>query len=535
MTAVTADAVVVGAGPNGLVAANVLADEGWDVIVLEAADEPGGAVRTGELTVPGFHHDRFSAFYPLGAASPALSRLHLEDHGLRWCHPPLVLANPTPDGPTACLSRDLDETVESLERFCPGDGAGWRTLYDRWCGLDPGLVRALLSPFPPVRAGAATVGRLLRAGGYKELVRFVRFALLPVRRMGEEHFRGAGGPLLLGGNALHADLVPESAVSGVYGWLLSMLGQQVGFPVPQGGAGGLTAALVARLASKGGELQCGQRVVHIDTGKGRARGVRTAEGLSVHARRAVLADVSAPALYEQLLPRDAVPAETLEDLRHFEWDTSTVKVDWALRQPIAWTATDCRRAGTVHLADSLDHLSDVGHALATRRIPERPFCVIGQQSMTDPTRMPPGTETAWSYAHVPQRPVADLAGSVTGDWEGGDGGEIADRMEAVIEERAPGFRGSIIARHVYTPASMQAEDLNLAGGALAGGTSQLHQELVFRPVPGLARSETGVPGLYLASASAHPGGGVHGACGNNAARAALWHDRFRRLVPHRLA
>ena len=530
MTTTTADAVVIGAGPNGLVAANVLAERGWDVVVLEAASSPGGAVKTSELTIPGFHHDHFSAFYPLGAASPVLQALRLEEHGLRWLRSPLVAVNPTPDGPTAVISTDIEVTAASLDRFAAGDGEGWRRLYQRWCELDPHLIRALLDPFPPVRGGLGIARALQRSGGLAELARFARFALLPVRRMGEENFDGAGGALLLAGNALHADLVPESTLSGIYGWLLSMLGQQVGFPVPEGGAGQLTAALVKRLAAHGGEVRCGQRAVAIDVRDGRVRSVTTAEGSTVTARRAVLADVSAPALYLDLLPSAVVPSRVMGDIKTFEWDTSTVKVDWALRQPIPWSADECRLAGTVHLADSVDHLSDVGHALATRRIPAHPFCVVGQHSMTDPTRMPAGAETAWAYIHVPQRPADDAGGDgITGDWASGDGELLASRIEAVMESRAPGFRASVLGRHVYTPASMQAEDANLVGGALAGGTSQLHQELIFRPTPGLGRSETPVHGLYLASASAHPGGGVHGACGHNAARAAIWHGRLRRF------
>ncbi|MDQ2725930.1 MAG: NAD(P)/FAD-dependent oxidoreductase [Actinomycetota bacterium] len=526
----SADAVVIGAGPNGLVAANVLADRGWDVVVLEAADEPGGAVRTGELTVPGYHHDLFSAFYPLAVASPVFSRLHLEDHGLRWLRAPLALANPTPGGPTAVLSTDIDATAASLDRFASGDGVAWKKMYARWRQLSPHVVNALMAPFPPVGPATALLRRLVQAGGAAELTRFARFAMLPVRRMAEEVFAGEGAALLLAGNALHADLVPESALSGIYGWLLAMLGQEVGFPVPEGGAGGLTEALVARLARAGGELRCGQPAVGIEVLKGRARAVRTAGGETVLARHAVVADVDAPSLYLDLVGRAHLPPSLIEDVRSFEWDTSTIKVDWALTAPIPWSDAECRRAGTVHLADSLDHLSDVAHALATRRIPARPFCVVGQQSMTDPTRMPPGAETAWAYAHVPQRPKGDEGGDgLTGDWHGADGDRLAARMESVLEAQAPGFKELIVGRHVFTPASMQETDSNLVGGALAGGTAQIHQQLVFRPIPGLARAETPIDGLYLASASAHPGGGVHGACGHSAARAALHHAALRRI------
>lgn len=518
------DAAVIGSGPNGLVAANLLADKGWDVCVFEAAEEPGGAVRSGPLTVPGYQHDLFSAFYPLGYGSPVLSALALEDHGLRWLRAPLVLANPTPDGPTAVLSQDIDETAASLDAFAPGDGDAWRELYRMWRSLDPHFVNALLRPFPPVRSGLGLIGRLIRQGGPPEILRFLRFAMLPVRRLAQERFAGEGGGLLLGGNALHSDLVPEATVSGVYGWLLTMLGQESGFPVPEGGAGQLTAALVDRLVKAGGSVRCGEAVTAVDVHSGRAAGVRLAGGDVVPVRCAVIADVAAPALYLDLVEPHHLPSRLIEDVRHFEWDASTVKVDWALRSPIPWRSEPCRRAGTVHLADSMDHLSDVAHALVTRRIPARPFCIVGQQSMTDPSRMPAGAETAWAYAHVPHKPQADAGGEgIGGDWEGGDGERFADRIQAILESHAPGFADLVVGRHVFTPTTMPRTNANLVGGALAGGTSQLHQELIFRPTPGLARAETPVDGLYLGSASAHPGGGVHGACGANAARAALFH------------
>jgi phytoene dehydrogenase-like protein len=521
--------VIIGAGHHGLVAANLLADRGWDVVVLEAASEPGGAVRTAELTVPGFHHDLFSAFYPLGAASPVLAGLNLEDHGLRWRRAPLVLANPTPGGPTAVLSTDLDITAASLDRFCPGDGDAWRALYGWWQRVNPPLTDALLGPFPPVRPAARLLSRLVRTGGLTEVIRFARFALLPVRQMAEQRFGGQGAALLLGGNALHADLLPEGAVSGVYGWLLTMLGQQLGFPVPEGGAGRITDALAGRLTTRGGLVRCGQRAVHIEVDHGRASGVRTAGGELIRARRAVLADVAAPHLYLDLLSPADLPRRVLDDIANFEWDSSTFKIDWALDRPIEWAAPECRQAGTVHLADDLTHLSDVAHAIATHRVPAQPFCVVGQQSMTDPSRMPPGTETAWAYAHLPRRIDSDNGpDNIRGDWDGGDSDTFAARIEARIEMYAPGFARTILGRHLFTPVRMEGADPNLDGGALAGGTTKLHQELVFRPIPGLARPETPIGGLYLASASAHPGGGVHGACGHNAARAALLHARVRR-------
>ncbi|MDP8938599.1 MAG: NAD(P)/FAD-dependent oxidoreductase [Actinomycetota bacterium] len=523
------DAVVVGAGHNGLVAANLLADAGWTVAVLEAQPEPGGAVRSGELTVPGFRHDLFSAFYPFAAASPVIRPLGLEEHGLRWRRAPLVLAHPTPDGRCMSLSTDIGETAVSLDTYAPGDGDAWRRLFGRWEHVGDRLLEALCTPFPPMVAGA----RLAAALGPAELVRFARFMVLPVRRMAEEEFAGEGAALLLAGNAMHADLAPESTPSGMYGWLLACLGQQYGFPVPEGGAGQLVDAMVKRLEARGGTVTCGTAVSEVVVRGRRAVAVRTASGDVMDAGRAVLADVGAPALYLDLVGPDHLPAALVDDLRRFQYDAGTVKVDWALDGPVPWLAEAARRAGTVHVSDSLDELSQWACHLATGTIPDRPFLLFGQQSLADPTRSPAGTETAWAYTHVPRHTRRDAGGGLTGAWDRSEGEAFADRMEARVEALAPGFRDLIRARHILTPAAMEAADANLVGGAIIGGTAQLHQQLVFRPVPGLGRAETPVRGLYLASSSAHPGGGVHGACGSNAARAALAADRYRRLGPRR--
>jgi phytoene dehydrogenase-like protein len=511
------DAVVIGAGPNGLVAANRLADAGWSVVVLEAAESPGGAVKTAELTLPGFRHDLFSAFYPLAAASPILKGFVLENHGLRWRRSPLVLAHPLQDGRCASLSTAVDVTAASLDVFRSGSGDAWRSMYEAWLAIDGPLLDGLFQPFPPLRAGAGLVGRLGPLGA----LRLARHALLPLRRMVEELSIGEGGALLFGGNGLHADLCPEAAGSGMFGWLMSCLGQQIGFPVPEGGAGRLTDSLVARLRSLGGTVQCGTAVTEVIVRKGRAVGARTASGDTFGATKAVVADVSAPTLYRELVGEEHLPASVVSDLVTFQWDMSTLKVDWALDGPIPWSATDARRAGTVHVADDFDNFTQFAAEIAMGRLPRRPFLLVGQQSPVDPTRSPAGTETAWAYTHVPRHVRADAAEVLKTDgadsWVEG----FVDRMEARLEALAPGFISLIKARHVFTPAMLEREDPNLFGGAINGGTSQLHQQLMFRPIPGWGRSETPITALYLASASAHPGGGVHGGPGANAAQAAL--------------
>src|SRR4051812_19491511 len=502
-----ADAVVIGAGPNGLVAGNVLADAGWDVVVLEGQPAPGGAVKSGPLTgADGFTHDLFSSFYPMAVASPAIHSLDLDAHGLRWCRSPLVLADPAPDGSCASLSRDIDETAASLDAFAPGDGDAWRklfSLFERVRG--PLLDAAFGSPFPPVVAGARPAA-VLRGG----LVRFLPFLLLPLPRLAGGQFRGESAARLIAGSALHADLAPESSLGAGFGWILSAIGQHQGWPTPQGGAGELTAAMVRRLESRGGRVECGARVTQVIVRRRRAVGVRLADGREVDARRAVLADVGAPALYRDLVGDGHLPPGTIEDLRRFEYDPGTVKVGWALDAPIPWTAPDARRASTIHVTDSLDRLSIHAGELARGVTPSRPFLIMGQYSMADSSRQPSGAETAWAYTRVPA------------SWDEGETEPFAERIEERVEELAPGFRDLVRARHVFTPQTLEQANPNLVGGAINGGTAQLHQQAIFRPTTrGLGRPETPVRGLFLASASAHPGGGVHGAPGANAARAAL--------------
>lgn len=520
MPELTADAVVIGGGHHGLVAAALLADAGWDVCLLEATDRVGGAVRSAPLH-PGFTADLFSAFYPLYAASPVLQALDLEAHGLRTSHAPVVLAHPPrPDGERAALLfRDREATAARLAEEHPRDGDAWLELCRQWDVVGDAVLRTLFTTFPPVRGPAA----LLRAVGTGEALRLARFLLLPAKRMGEELFTGEGARLLLAGNAAHADAPVDAPVSGAYGWLLAMLGQQYGFPVPVGGAGELAAALARRAEAAGAALRCDQPVERIDVRGGRAVAVHTAAGLTVRARRAVIADVNAPLLYRELLPAGSVPARLLADLRHFEWDTPVVKVNWALDEPIPWRASETAGAGTVHLgADELG-LVRWSADLESRTIPESPFMLFGQMTTADPSRSPAGTESAWAYTHLP-RGIADDASA----------DELARRVDAVLEEFAPGFATRVVQRQVQRPSDISGADPNLVTGAVNGGTAQLFQQLVFRPVPGLGRPETVVGNLYLGSSSAHPGGGVHGVCGALAARAAL-RDHGRLGVARRRA
>lgn len=507
--------MVVGAGPNGLVAANTLADAGWSVLVCEAQPDPGGGVHSSREVHPDFVHDTFSAYYPLALASPALcsttsGSLRLEEYGLVWRHPPAAVGHPLPDGRWALLHRDREVTAALLDADHPGDGDAWLRLVGQWDAIGEPLVEALYSPFPPVRHALDGLRRLPAAGGPP----LVRDLLSPALTLAKRRLGGELARLLLLGNAGHGDIPLTSPGSGAFGLMMTMLGQTVGFPAPEGGAGALTAALVRRLVARGGELRCSTPVERVEIAGGRARGVRLAGGERITARH-ILADVVAPKLYGGLVPPYLLPRRIRWGMRRFRMDPATIKVDWALSGPIPWGSPPAYAPGTVHLADSTAALAGSLAQVAAGCVPEAPFLLAGQMTTTDPTRSPAGTESLWAYAHVPQG----------GRWDHDTCQRYADVIQARFEALAPGFGERILARRVLGPYDLEARDANLIGGAVGGGDGRFRQQFVLRPVPGLGRPETGIPGLYLASASAHPGGGVHGAAGMNAARAALRHPR----------
>ena len=518
---VTADAIVIGAGHNGLVAANLLADAGWDVLVVEATPQPGGAVRSGHVTASGYLSDLFSSFYPLGYASPVLKGLDLQQHGLVWTHAPDVLTHLLPDGRAATISRDVHRTMASMETFAPGDGERWRAAYAQWCDISHHLVPALFGGFPPVRHGAGIV-RELGVGG---TMRLARRLVLSARQLGTELFRGEGAQLALAGCTLHTDLSPEDAAGGISGWLLAMLGQESGWPVPVGGAQQITSALVDRLRERGGRIIYQAPVTRVLMARGRAMGVRTAAGADLRARRAVLADVPAPALYLDLVGAHALPPRLVEDLEHFRWDGATLKVDWAVDGKVPWTNPAVAGSGVVHLAADLNGLTRYAAQLSTDELPTDPFMLLGQMTTADASRSPAGTESLWAYTHLPFRQK----------WHPDDIALQVSRMEQVIESQAPGFTAKVVGRNVFGPADLERENPSLVGGALGGGTAAAFQQLFFRPIPGLGRPDTPVDRLFLAGSSAHPGGGVHGVPGANAARAALARDRALTGAAYRAA
>ncbi len=505
----TVDAVVVGAGPNGLVAATTLADAGWDVLLLEASDHVGGAVHSAESD--GWVSDRCSSCFPLGVASSVIRALELERHGLRWVHAPLPLAHPLgpSDDTGAAIDPDPERTAANLAEEHPDDGPAWLRLCEDYRRIREPFLNALFTGWPPVLPAAQLARRL---GSVGELARFARFMTLPAHRMGQELFGGTRGRALLAGNAMHADAPLTGTVSGTMGWLLSMLAQDVGYPFAEGGSGRLAAAMAARAREAGAEIICGEPVTAVEVSHDRASGVVTASGGRVVVRRAVLTDVSAPVLYYELLPDATVPAKLRSDLTRYAWDLPTVKVNYRLSAPVPWTARHARTAGVVHLGGDADALVHNCADLDTGRLPSSPMLLVGQTTTGDPSRSPDGTEALWAYSHLP-RDVADDQSAE----------QLAGRIDRMLDKYAPGFGDLVLDREVQRPSDFTAGNASLGLGALNGGTTQLFQQLVFRPVPGLGGPRTIVNGLFLASAAIHPGGGVHGAPGWLAARAAL-HD-----------
>jgi phytoene dehydrogenase-like protein len=413
------------------------------------------------------------------------------------------------DEDAAVIYRDIDRTAAELDRHHHGDGQRWCDLFAQWERIRKPLLETLFAPFPPVRGPMG----LLRKLGTADALRLAHLMLLPAGVMAETLFDGEAARLLLLGNAMHADVPIDAPASGVMGYLLIMMAQDGGFPVPVGGAGQLAAALVRRAESAGARVECGRPVTSIELSGDRATAVRTADGATIRCRRAVIADTSAPALYQQLLPDDALPETLRRGLDRFVWDTPVLKINYALDAPIPWRSKNLNEAGTVHLGADHDGLIRWMADLNTRTLPQHPFMLFGQMTTADSTRSAAGTESAWAYTHLPRGLADDESAGV-----------LAARVDDVLEEHAPGFVEHVVGKTIQRPSDLEGSDANLHTGAVNGGTSQLFQQLIFRPAPGFGRAETPLQNVFLGSAGASPGGGVHGVCGRNAARAALAAD-----------
>lgn len=507
------DAVVIGSGPNGLTAAITLARAGRSVLVVEAAPVLGGATVTEELTLPGFRHDVFSAVHPAAVASPVFAELELERHGLRWIQPELAMVHPLADGRAAVLDRDLARTVASLEALAAGDGRRWQAVVEPFLRHYDAVRATMLSGFPPVGGPA----RLVAAFKLQGSLEFVRLLLLSADSFAGELFEGEGAAWLYG-SALHGDAPLSAAGSAIAALWLNLMGHAGGWPSPEGGAGRIADALASCLRAHGGVTRAGVRVERVHVQRRRLTGVALGDG-SVIATRTVVAATTPHGLLR--LAGDALgDAYTRRALR-FRYGQQTVKLDWALDAPIPWESQDARGAGTVHVGGTVAQVREALLDVDRGRLPEHPFLLSGQQSIADPTRAPAGRHTAWAYTHVPPGI----------DWDD-ERERFADVVERQVERFAPGFRDTVLARHVMAPGDLERRNTNLVGGDVGGGSYGFDQ-LIFRPVPSLNPYATPVRGLFIGSASAFPGGAAHGVPGHAAARAALLESRLPH-VPERL-
>ncbi len=464
------DAIVVGAGPNGLAAAVTLARAGRSVLVIEGEATIGGGCRSSELTMPGYVHDVCSAVHPLVAGSPFFRSLPIADLGIELMHPDAPLAHPLDDGTAVMLERSVRETADGLG----ADAARYETLLAPLVARADHILEGVLGP--PLRVPPHPLATLRFAP------HGLRSATGLARRFGGERARA-----LLAGMAAHSMLALDAPPSGGLGLILGMLGHAVGWPVVRGGSQRVADGLAAHLVALGGEIETGRRVVSLD---------------DLPRARAVLLDVTPGHL--AAIAGARMPARARRRLARFRHGPAAFKVDWALDGPIPWRAPEAARAATVHLGGSFEEIAAAEGAVAAGRHAERPYVLLAQQSVADPTRAPEGCHTVWAYCHVPN----------------GSGVDMTARIEDQIERFAPGFRERVLARATRGPARMEAENPNYVGGDINGGLQDLRQTIA-RPTLSPTPYATAVPGLYLCSSSTPPGGGVHGMCGHLAARAAL--------------
>lgn len=512
------DAVIVGSGPNGLVAGALLGRAGWRVLVLERSPVPGGAVHSGALTVPGYVHDTYSAFYGMLHASPVFHELEL-DRRVQWAQFPVPVAAAAHPGDVARCLLDDRATADQLALRHPADGDAWLELCRWWDGVGRRFLDVMLAPLPSLR----TTARFLRAAGLGALPGVARMQVEPMEALARHRFQHPSAQALLAAGASHTDVGVDQPGSVPAALILALVAQKLGMPVPIGGAGQLAAALAGAVTDAGGRIRTDADVTRIVLEKGLAVGVETADGGAASARRAVLADTGPATLFHRLLDPTVLPPSFLDGLRQFRYGTGVFKVDLALDGPVPWLAPGLERCGVVHLTGDLDNMAEAAFEARRGRLPTKPLLIVGQQSTVDASRAPAGGHTLWVETHVPSAPRPG------GGWGGGARDRFLDTVLDRLEAHAPGLRSRIVGMAVRTPPDLERENPNLVGGDLGAGSNALDQQLLFRPVPGWFRYATPVRGLYLCSASAHPGGGVHGMVGRNCAARVLADARRRRI------
>lgn len=496
------DVVVIGSGPNGLVAANMMARRGFRVLLLEANPRrPGGALGSEELTRPGFVHDVGAAFFPFATTSPAFQELELLKAGVALEHARFESCHPALDGSYACIARDPE--LAAAHFGSQKDGRAWAELSAFHARVEPELLRALLGSFP-------ALGPALRLGLWN-LSKLAWYFARSGASFARHCFESEAARRVLPSLGLHVDVGPEDWFGSAVGYLLGMTASSSGYAVPKGGAQSITNALVTRLEGYGGRLRLGATVSKIVVREGRARAVLLSDGEEVRAQLGVIADTAAPSLYLRLLDEQHVPPWLVRNMRKFRHGFGTFKVDFALSAQVPWENAQARESAVVHVSESLQDLARFTRELRNGQIPNHPYLVVGQQSLLDSRRAPPGQHTLYCYTHVP---------SVVARGWAEEREAFADQICERIEGLAPGFKALVLDRHISSPPDLEATNPNLLGGDLGGGTNAWYQQLLFRPVFPYFRYRTPVKGLYLCSSYTHPGAGVHGMCGYNAAQIA---------------
>lgn len=468
------DDIVIGSGPNGLAAAITLARANRRVLLIEGADTIGGGTRTADLTLPNFHHDVCSAIHPLGVGSYFFRTLPLSRYNLRWIEPPIQIAHPLDDGTAISLYRSIDQTARNLGR----DATAYRILMGSLVKAWPKIERSILGPLRVPRHPI-------------DMARFGIAALLPASLLTRIAFREGRARALFAGLAAHSMLPLSDPATAAPGLVLGILAHQYGWPLPVGGSQSLANALADHFRSLGGDIQTGTYVSSLD---------------DLPPASNVLLDVS-PRGLTRIAGRH-LPASYKKRLGRYKYGPGIFKVDYALSGPVPWRAPECKQAATVHLGGTIEEIEKSEREVWQGNPSDKPFVLVAQQSLFDPTRAPEGQHTLWAYCHVPPSSTVDMT----------------SRIDAQIERFAPGFRDLILARHTISPAQIEAYNPNYVGGDINGGAQHLTQ-IFTRPLPQLDPYRTPNPHIYLCSASTPPGGGVHGLCGYHAARSLLRRTR----------
>jgi phytoene dehydrogenase-like protein len=465
----TRRACVIGAGPNGLSAAIVFAQAGWQVDIFEAEPQPGGAARTLDLTLPGFHHDFGSAVHPMAVGSPFFSSLDLQQYGLEWIHSPAALAHPLDDGTAVTLERDLGEVGASLGE----DANAWRKIMRPFAERWSEFAREVMRPIPLIPRHPWLMAR------------FGMRAFLPASTLARSSFKTERARALFAGIAAHSFLGLDEPFSSASGMLLGAALHAVGWPIPRGGARSITDALCGCLAQRGIQVTTGRRIQKL---------------AELPDYDVTACDVTPGQLLQMAGARLSKACE--RKMARFPHGPGVFKVDYALSAPIPWKAQECSRAATVHLGGTLEEVAASEKSVRSGQHPERPFVLLAQPTLIDPSRAPQGKHIAWAYCHVPN----------------GSRFDMLSRLENQIERYAPGFRDCVLARRVLSPDVLESMDANLVGGDISGGAMDLWHFL-WRPT--WRSYATSARDIYLCSSSTPPGGGVHGMCGHNAAKLAL--------------